>query len=252
MPYSHIVQWTETIASMLVSIGAEFKIDSLENLGHPSMYVEGNEIKDEYRGDIRATFYGSKYRGSAVTWKAVTLKAIIDPSDSSRFIDQMTGKSEPRSIRGEPNDNVTIDHMTHVVDHWNSTGNNTRQTARLDFYSNTGGLRLVSWSNNSTDGALAGAAGDRYQPQVGPDFRGPGDKDQDPGMPTIFNLWSFYEEASDVHEMDVTMAEAFYLHDGSEALVRQALRQFDVEVAQLCLYDHASAVLLLYELRVEG
>jgi hypothetical protein len=175
MPLDQIKAATERVAVVLVDIGKEFKIDDLEHLGHPSKYVEGSQLKEEYRGVVRKKFYGTSYREDTGTWKSDRLKGLINPADSTQFKDELTGTWEPRDREGKKDFNVTIDHQKKVYEHWNSEGNNEVQTDRLDFYNETADLRLTAWKNNSSDGAQAAAEGGRYKPDVGPKFRGPGE-----------------------------------------------------------------------------
>jgi hypothetical protein len=164
---------TETLANYLIDIGATFGIQDLENLGHPSKYVEGNILKEEYRSIVREKFYSSSYRTSTLEWKAKRLRTLLHPTDQAQFKDELTGTWEPRTIENTPDDNVTIDHIHKVVDHWNSGGNNMSQSERLDFYNDTSNLQLTTRAHNSTDGALARAQGSRYSSRVGDQFRGP-------------------------------------------------------------------------------
>jgi Domain of unknown function (DUF4157) len=178
MPLDAIKAWTETIANVLVGIGAEYKIEDLEQLGHPSKYVEGTQLKEAYRSIVRKTFYGSGYWVDTEQWKADRLKTLINPGDPTQFKDEIEGTWEPLIIRGKLNDNVTIDHLHKVADHWNTeSGNNMNQSGRKAFYNDTADLRLTAWKNNSSDGAKAAAEGLRYLPDVGPKFRGPDDED---------------------------------------------------------------------------
>jgi hypothetical protein len=69
------------------------------------------------------------------------------------------------------------EYATRVVEHWNEDGNNTYQTVRADFFNHVNKLRIVARKNNSSDGAMARKAGLTYTPKVGPNFRGPEDKE---------------------------------------------------------------------------
>jgi hypothetical protein len=48
-------------------------------------------------------------------------------------------------------------------------------------------------------------------------------------MPNIFNLWNPYLTPEDTCELDVTMAEAFYLQDASREWVQGALSKFGIQ-----------------------
>jgi hypothetical protein len=173
MPEDHIRQWTQAIANIIQGIGSEYKIKDLEHLGHPSIYVEGDELKEEYRSQVRDRFYPSDYWQSTETWKVQRLRQLTNPLNPQEFKDEITGKWEPKILNGK--DNVTVDHTTMVVDHWNSEGHNTTQDQRAAFYNDTSKLRLTTSANNSSDGALARASGHVYSPKVGPNFRGSND-----------------------------------------------------------------------------
>jgi len=171
---------TGQIATLLEAIGSVFSIDDLEHLGHPSIYVEGNMLKEEYRSDVRGKFYPSGYRKDTLRWKETRLATLINPSDPTQFKCEVKGTWEPLIRPGstEKNSNVTIDHIDMVCDHWNSKhGNDMNQNGRTVFYNGTGTMRLAAWKNNSSDGAQAAGEGLRYTPTVGPNFRGPEDKD---------------------------------------------------------------------------
>jgi hypothetical protein len=51
-------------------------------------------------------------------------------------------------------------------------------------------------------------------------------------MPTIFNLWNPYLTPEDTCELDVTMAEAFYLQDASPEWVQEALCRFGLQAGE--------------------
>jgi hypothetical protein len=169
----------ERCAVVLQGLGAEFGLKDLENLGHPSKYAQRESIggppvlMPQYRGgsNIRKTLYGGGYRDSTLTWKAGRLSTLKQNAPSGFFIDEMTKQPEPINVSGLPT-NVTIDHIYHVVTHWNDRGHNQVQGDRLDFFNEESNMRLVAWKNNSTDGALTE---DKYQEEVGPIFRGPND-----------------------------------------------------------------------------
>jgi hypothetical protein len=156
------------MADVLEGMGRTFNIPDLETLGHASRYVEGKRLKPPYDTEVRDRFYPSSYWTTTITWRDLRLVVLTDPVDATRFIDEMTGMSEPKV-------DVSIDHTYRVAEHWNREGNGMRQPARAAFYNDTQQTQLVASRNNSTDGALARALGLRYQPTVGTDFRGPDD-----------------------------------------------------------------------------
>src|SRR3954454_10577283 len=166
------------IAGILRGIGAEFKIESLEHLGHASKHVEGNRLVPPYDKDIRDWFYPSGYIKTTKTWRDNQLKPLLNPADATLFKDEFAGTWEPV-------DDVTIDHKPRVVEHWNGSdpsvakaGNNSEPDDRKAFYNDTtpGKLQLVARKNNSADGALAKALGHLYAKTVGHDFGGPLDE----------------------------------------------------------------------------
>ncbi|MBC7977122.1 MAG: hypothetical protein H7138_19275, partial [Myxococcales bacterium] len=177
MPIEEIRRATERVALVLVQIGQEFKIEDLEHLGHPSKFVEDNMLKEEFRSAARQKFYGANYRDDTEDWRTKRLNTLIHPTDKTLFKDELEGTWEPRDRNGKKDSNVTIDHIRKVYDHWNTEGSNSTQNDRLNFYNHTSDLRLTAWNNNSADGAKAAAEGARYKPNVGPNFRGPGEKE---------------------------------------------------------------------------
>lgn len=171
-----ILTWIGTIADVLQDIGREYGIPNLENLGHPSKYVEGNQLKPEYANQVRDLFYPSGYRTSTEAWFDNRLKNLTNPNDSTHYKDEITQQWELKigNRRSQP----TIDHTLKVADHWSKNeGNNVRQNIRADFYNDTSKMRITAWKNNSSDGAMARKEGVTYVPNVGSDFRGPNDND---------------------------------------------------------------------------
>ena len=173
----------EQISNNLRMIGHDNHMDDLEHLGHASRYVEGNRLVPPHDEDVRSWAYPSGYVTGTRAWRKTALDALrTHPTDTTQFKDPTDGKFYHE-------DDATIDHQPRVVEHWNGdrsvgvargkAGNNTTQGARQSFYNDTtpGKLQIVSRSNNSADGALARAAGLRYQPEVGPHFRGPLDEE---------------------------------------------------------------------------
>lgn len=177
----------ERIADRLTQLGQEWGLTRLTDLIHASKYVRpGGILREPEASNIRRSFYPSGYLDATRAWKQATLAGLIDAGHPGQFHDKSTDTWEPRqrpsaSGQRQADSNVTIDHQPRVMDHWNgrdphvkTPGNNSRQDERVSFYNDTSPskLQLVSWRNNSIDGALAGAQR-RYLPYVGKDFRGP-------------------------------------------------------------------------------
>jgi len=177
----------EQIADELTSIGQNFGIKTLHHLHHPSKYVGlGNKLKKPYADDVRGYFYPRGYFPGTKQWKASTLSTLLDPQNHpDQFLDQSTSTWEPLqrpSASGQKRgqSNVTIDHQPKVVEHWLGkkvprAGNNSDADERKRFYNDITPpkLQLVSWRNNSIDGAQTS---DEYKDDVGKDFRGPDDE----------------------------------------------------------------------------
>ena len=162
---------------MLEYLGRRFGIKSLEDLGHPSRYVELDSLRPEYAPRVRELFYPKNY--SDPTYKMGNLrilKKLIDKAEEQRpsqrrfFWDEYSNTLEPVA-------DATIDHKRRVVENWNSDGgNNSRQDAREKFFNEEEKLRIIARRNNSSDGAEARRQGLKYEPKVGRDFRGPDDE----------------------------------------------------------------------------
>ncbi|MGW0667599.1 RHS repeat-associated core domain-containing protein [Streptomyces sp. NPDC002746] len=63
--------------------------------------------------------------------------------------------------------NVTYDHISPVVDHWNSIGYNSSRAVRNDYYNDVSNLRPMSGSLNSS---LGGSMTQRYRQVTGPNY----------------------------------------------------------------------------------
>ncbi|MBD0710629.1 MULTISPECIES: RHS repeat-associated core domain-containing protein [unclassified Streptomyces] len=63
--------------------------------------------------------------------------------------------------------NVTYDHISPVVDHWNSIGYNSSRAVRNDYYNDVSNLRPMSGSLNSS---LGGSMTQRYRQITGPNY----------------------------------------------------------------------------------
>jgi hypothetical protein len=187
---SQISRRLEEIAEDLTWIGTRFNIKTLHDLHHASQYVlPGGLLREPYASDVRAHFYPSGYVLGTRAWKRTELNRLTQNAPPDQFWDESSKTWEPRrrpSASGQQraDSNVTIDHQPRVMEHWNGqrgarpAGRNTDQDERSRFYNDTsaGKLQLVSWRNNSIDGALARATVGGYQKTVGKDFKGPDDE----------------------------------------------------------------------------
>lgn len=165
---------TADAANQLRSIGVDFDIPSLNVIPHRSEYVQtvagGYAIKAKYAHRIRATFYPAGYEPATRQWKRDFLQNHTDPVNRKNFIDAQ-GRSEPKT-------QATIDHQPRVVEHWQQSGKQIKQSARAAWYTDhTGGhLSVVARKYNSSDGAEARRQGLSYSAEgVGKDFGGPGE-----------------------------------------------------------------------------
>ncbi|MCP3169235.1 phage tail protein [Myxococcus qinghaiensis] len=159
----------EDIANNLRMIGGEFNLNDLINMGHASQFVEGTRLKPPYDKQVRAKFYPSGYDAATRIWFTARLKALENPANKTQFRDEISNTWEPKS-------EATIDHTVRVVEHWRSHGgNNSDQSTRAIFYNETSQMQVVTRSHNSSDGAHARNSGLVYTPDVGKNFRGPGE-----------------------------------------------------------------------------
>lgn len=165
---------TQNAANNLRSVGQEFGIPSLQVLPHKSSYVDatvtGYRIKSEHKSEIRSLFYPTAYAPETRDWKRDFIRSRPDPTNSDNYVD-LEGRSTAKS-------DATIDHQPRVVEHWESDGKNTTQSARAMWYSDHKGghLSVIARKYNSSDGAEARRAGLRYAPEnVGKGFLGPGE-----------------------------------------------------------------------------
>ena len=177
-----IAKRTADVANTLQAIGTEFHMPDLEHLGHVSRFAEGSKIKPEHEKAIRTLFYPGAYESGTYTWKTARLKSLINTvpvtinnvpiAAGGAYQCEISKRWEPLTPRGD----ITIDHYPHsVADHWNTLGKNTRQDDRARDYNFTANMRIASRSANSGDGAEKRNLGLRYLPDVGPNFRGPGE-----------------------------------------------------------------------------
>ncbi|MDQ3819311.1 MAG: hypothetical protein M3362_16765, partial [Acidobacteriota bacterium] len=136
--------------------------------------AEGDQLKPEYEKKIRDRYYPSGYWKDTEDWfdKRLNSKELEVPGDKTRYIDE---KTKQPALKSE----ATIDHHPIMVaEHWNDRGgNNMNQKGRAIYFNDTNNHRIVDKRVNSSDGAKARVAGLLYKPKVGPDFRGPDDKE---------------------------------------------------------------------------
>lgn len=179
--------WLEQIADVLTAIG-NLGVKTLHDLAHASKYVGlGGRLRAEYADDVRGHFYPSGYVLDTESWKETELARLTKSAPRGKFWDSSSETWEPlqrpsASGQQRPNSNVTVDHQPRVVEHWNGKdvplpGRDSGPYERKRFYNDTSPnkLQLVSWRNNSIDGAEALAQGSKYSKFVGKDFRGPDD-----------------------------------------------------------------------------
>lgn len=182
--------WLEQIADVLTSIGSNYGVKTLHDLAHASKYVGlGGRLRDQYARDVRGQFYRSGYVLGTRTWRKTELARLTQGAPPGTFWDGSSQTWEPlqrpsASGQKRANSNVTIDHDPRVVEHWNGgpriplAGRDSDPDERKRFYNDTSPdkLQLISWRNNSIDGAVALAQGNEYSKYVGKDFRGPDDE----------------------------------------------------------------------------
>jgi len=133
-------------------------------------------LKPQYRIKefTRDACYGKSYRDPINQWKRRLL-------NTDYTGDPTTGLRNPQNHdqywhNGQYYTNTgttvaTIDHQPMIVQHWNTTGRNTNQDTRKDYFNGHGiTLTIVPKTLNSSDGA---SAGHEYKDDVGPNFRGP-------------------------------------------------------------------------------
>ncbi|MDQ2807423.1 MAG: hypothetical protein M3Z04_11015 [Chloroflexota bacterium] len=94
----------------------------------------------------------------------------------ARYRCQNTGSTGPTHKAEISLAEVTIEHANEsVVEHWNAQGHNITQNERNDWYDMESNLLVWCRSCNCSKQQGDGVGG--YDPQVGPKFRGPGEKD---------------------------------------------------------------------------
>ncbi len=137
-----------------------------------SIYVDVTkmELKPKFQGKvIRDKFYKKKFRKKPR--KAVLDRAAVD---GGMYRCQNTGPKGPKHTDIIATADLTIEHTTSVVEHWNGEGNNQIQTERNNWYDDESHLVVFCRSCNLSD--QEGEDAQTYKPQVGPRFRGPKDR----------------------------------------------------------------------------
>jgi len=127
------------------------------------------ELKPEFQGKvIRDKFYKKKFRKKP---RAAVLAAAQAGPETYRC--QNTGPKGPNHTDIITSAELTIEHTTPVVEHWNSTGNNQIQSERNSWYDDESHLVVFCRSCNLSDQEGEPAA--KYLPKVTLRFRGPND-----------------------------------------------------------------------------
>ncbi|MUN61963.1 hypothetical protein GMA12_02180 [Kocuria sediminis] len=180
-----------SLADFLAAVRAKapVPVKNLADLEHPSKFVINVNgkflIAPEYRADWRARFYGpystkvkldklerlkNPYRGDPSTGLAHPDDIHLHVSNR-RYWARNTYYNPRDGKRFEP----TLDHDPAVVEDWNKEGggHTTQQPQRKAFFS-AGPFEVLPWFLNSSEGS--GPGRERMCPEVGPDFRGPGEK----------------------------------------------------------------------------
>ncbi|WP_326741880.1 hypothetical protein [Streptomyces sp. NBC_01768] len=147
---------------------------SVAVLKHPSDYVLAGEIREKWRSKIRVKFYETDYWPPVRTWAAGEITKLKDShlkdddprrTDPDVFYCPDCNKVKSASL-------ITYDHVKPLADHWtNRGGSNTTQAARHAYYNLIDNLAILCNSCNSSKNS----GGERYEPQVGASFRGPGE-----------------------------------------------------------------------------
>jgi len=142
-----------------------------------SIYVDKATLtlKPEFQGKvIRDKFYKKKFRKKPR--EAVLAAAAASRKGTYRC--QNTGPKGPNHTAIITDAELTIEHTTSVVEHWNGTGNNQLQGERNSWYDDESHLVVFCRSCNLSD--QEGEPASTYQPKVTLRFRGPKDN---PPMP---------------------------------------------------------------------
>jgi hypothetical protein len=75
--------------------------------------------------------------------------------------DEYVARDDPR---------ITIEHNSPVVEHWNSTGYNSSQAVRNDWYNDTSNMSIMLKADASAQGGRMVQQGIRYRQDIGPNY----------------------------------------------------------------------------------
>ncbi|MFI1791305.1 hypothetical protein ACH40D_23270 [Streptomyces olivaceoviridis] len=187
----HVEFQLNEIAENLLKISQSHGYESEELLKHPSKYAVNGRLKNNYAKDVRRYFYPSGFTAAAegevfdrdlpVMIKRKEdhpeLKNQTGYKDDEYFYCSGVPSKSNRPPHIAPTSAASVDHMTPVASHWNapghggSTGSNTHQLKRKDWYNMVSNLTLLCGPCNSAKQS----GGVNYMPEVGPLFKGPDD-----------------------------------------------------------------------------
>ena len=97
------------------------------------------------------------------SFRSTTKQKVLD-----RFRNSDGDIVNPETGEVIPVDQVTIEHLQSVAEHWNNEGYNQTRKERADWYNNVDNLSVLPRSVNSSRGALNGQT---MRQDVGPKFR---------------------------------------------------------------------------------
>jgi hypothetical protein len=184
----HVEFQLNEISEKLLKISRSHGYESEELLKHPSKYAVDGRLKNEYAKDVRRYFYPSGFTAAAEEEVFDRdLPVMIERKEEHPELKNQTGydddnyfycsgvPSRPdRPPHIAPAGAASVDHMTPVALHWNapghggSTGSNTHQLKRKDWYNMVSNLTLLCGPCNSSKQS----GGVNYLPDVGPLFKG--------------------------------------------------------------------------------
>jgi hypothetical protein len=98
------------------------------------------------------------------------LRAGVRDQVIARHTDENGDIIDPETGEVIPPDEVTIDHVTPVVEHWNEQGYNQARSERNDWYNDPSNLRPRRAGPNFSDGAKLGASGETFRQDPGPNY----------------------------------------------------------------------------------
>ena len=123
-------------------------------------HTDDCELKPPYNKNVRSHFYPSGYWKKTMTWKASQVAALKDGCATGQF-------KCPNCAKCRANTDATIEHVTKVVDHWNTKGYNQAKVQRTAWYNDTKNHKVFCSKCNSSGG---GKTKKTYRTDVGPDF----------------------------------------------------------------------------------